>query len=116
MKANACSTVILLAAKRSSTTGQTGSGPCSISAQSTVDNIAYGYFWWRPLLKVNSAHAYLSADQGNGGQKIYVVPACSLVAVFTGGLYNSGSPMNAIMATDILLRLIAAYPNATTRP
>jgi CubicO group peptidase (beta-lactamase class C family) len=88
----------------------------SMSAQSTVDNTEYGYFWWRPWLNVNGAHVYISAAQGNGGQKIYVVPAYRLVAVFTGGLYNGSSPMNAIMARDILPKLIAAYPTATTRP
>ena len=86
----------------------------SLRAQSTVDNTDYGYFWWRPWLNVNGAHVYLNAAQGNGGQKIYVLPAYHLVAVFTGGLYNSSSPMNAIMANDILPRLVAAYP--TIRP
>ena len=89
----------------------------SLSAQSTVDNTEYGYFWWRPWLNVNGTHVYVSAAQGNGGQKIYVLPAYHLIAVFTGGLYNSsGSPMNKIMVTDILPKLIAAYPEAATTP
>ena len=88
----------------------------SLSAQSTVDDTQYGYFWWRPWLNVNGAHVYVSAAQGNGGQKIYILPACHLVAVFTGGLYNGSSPMNAIMATDILPRLIAACPDVSTTP
>lgn len=88
----------------------------SLSAQSTVADTEYGYFWWRPWLNVNGAHVYLSAAQGNGGQKIYVLPAYRLVAVFTGGLYNGSSPMNAIMASDILPKLIAAHPDAKTRP
>lgn len=89
----------------------------SLAEQSTVDGVAYGYFWWRPWLNVNGAHVYVSAAQGNGGQKIYVLPQYHLVAVFTGGLYNSsGSPMNQIMATDILPRLMAAYPDVKTRP
>ncbi len=89
----------------------------SLSAQSTVDSTEYGYFWWRPWLNVNGTHVYVSAAQGNGGQKIYVLPTYHLIAVFTGGLYNSnGSPMNKIMVTDILPKLIAAYSEATTRP
>jgi CubicO group peptidase (beta-lactamase class C family) len=88
----------------------------SMSAQSTVDNTEYGYFWWRPWLNVDGARVYLTAAQGNGGQKIYVLPAYQLVAVFTGGLYNGSSPMNAIMANDILPKLVAAYPKAKTSP
>jgi CubicO group peptidase (beta-lactamase class C family) len=88
----------------------------SLSAQSTVDNTEYGYFWWRPWLNVNGTHVYINAAQGNGGQKIYVLPAYHLVAVFTAGLYNGSSPMNGIMATDILPKLIAAYPDAATTP
>lgn len=88
----------------------------SLSAQSTVANTEYGYFWWRPWLNVNGKHVYVSSAQGNGGQKIYVLPAYHLIAVFTGGLYNTSSPMNAIMATDILPKLISAYPTAVTTP
>ena len=95
----------------------TGWARAALSAQSTVDGTAYGYFWWRPWLNVNGSHVYISAAQGNGGQKIYVLPQYRLVAVFTGGLYNSSeSPMNKIMATDILPKLIAAYPSVTTAP
>lgn len=88
----------------------------SLLAQSTVNNTEYGYFWWRPWLNVNGAHVYVSAAQGNGGQKIYVLSAYHLVAVFTGGLYNRSSPINEIMVTDILPKLIAAYPKVMTRP
>lgn len=87
------------------------------SRQATVDGTEYGYFWWRPWLNVNGAHVYLDAAQGNGGQKIYVLPAYRLVAVFTGGDYNSpGSPMNQIMTTLILPKLIAANPGVATVP
>ena len=88
----------------------------SLSAQSTVDNTEYGYFWWRPWLNVNGARVFVSAAQGNGGQKIYILPAYHLVAVFTGGLYNGSSPMNAIMTTEILPRLANAYPAASAKP
>ncbi|HKC16003.1 MAG TPA: serine hydrolase, partial [Steroidobacteraceae bacterium] len=85
----------------------------SLSDQSRVDDTAYGYFWWRPWLNVEmpggAQHVDLNAAQGNGGQKIYVVPQYDLVAVFTGGDYNSaGSPPNKIMATIILPALISA--------
>ena len=47
--------------------------------------------------------------QGNGSQKIYLVPQYDLVAVFTAGGYNAEStPPNTIMAKIILPTLIAA--------
>ena len=88
----------------------------STSAQSSVDNTGYGYFWWRPWLNVSGTRVHVAAAQGNGGQKIYVLPAYHLVAVFTGGLYNASSPMNEIMASDVLPKLIAAYPRVKTAP
>ena len=49
------------------------------------------------------------AAQGNGGQKIYLVPQYDLVAVFTGGGCNAEStPPNTIMAKIIVPALIEA--------
>jgi CubicO group peptidase (beta-lactamase class C family) len=88
----------------------------SLAAQSTVDDSEYGYFWWHPWLNVNGAHVYVNAAQGNGGQKIFLVPQYQLLAVFTGGLYNSSSPMNKIMVNEVLPRLIADYSKSTMAP
>jgi hypothetical protein len=65
--------------------------------------LSYGYFWWRPGAKCGNSqrfqHVDIVAAQGNGGQKIYIVPQYKLVAVFTGGGYNADStPPNTIMA------------------
>jgi CubicO group peptidase (beta-lactamase class C family) len=84
---------------------------------SHVDNVSYGYFWWRPWLHVQTPsgdqHVDLVAAQGNGGQKIYLVPQYDLVAVFTAGGYNAEStPPNSIMAKIILPALMAAYSHA----
>jgi CubicO group peptidase (beta-lactamase class C family) len=78
---------------------------------SHVDNISYGYFWWRPWLNVETPsgaqHVDVVAAQGNGGQKIYLVPQYDLVAVFTAGGYNAEStPPNTIMAKIILPALM----------
>lgn len=83
----------------------------SIAEHSHVDNTSYGYFWWRPWLNVEtpagSQHVDVAAAQGNGGQKIYLVPQYDLVAVFTAGGYNAEStPPNTIMAKIILPRLM----------
>ena len=85
----------------------------AIAEHSHVDNVSYGYFWWRPWLNVETAagseHVDVVAAQGNGGQKIYLVPQYGLVAVFTAGGYNAEStPPNTIMAKIILPRMIKA--------
>jgi len=85
----------------------------SLAEHSLVDNVSYGYFWWRPWLNVEtsngSQHVDVVAAQGNGGQKIYLVPQYDLVAVFTAGGYNAEStPPNTIMAKIVLPGLMEA--------
>jgi CubicO group peptidase (beta-lactamase class C family) len=94
----------------------------SLAEQSHVDNVSYGYFWWRPWLSVETPNGFKQVDviaaQGNGGQKIYIVPQYNLVAVFTGGGYNAEStPPNTIMAKIVLPRLMnAASREQTSSP
>jgi CubicO group peptidase (beta-lactamase class C family) len=83
----------------------------SLGEHSHVDGVSYGYFWWRHAFDVQTAagaqQVVVPAAQGNGGQKIFIVPQYDLVAVFTGGDYNADStPPNAIMAKIILPRLM----------
>ena len=52
-----------------------------------------------------SEHLNLVAAQGNGGQKIFLVPAYDLVAGVTAGGYNAESTLpNTILAEIILPR------------
>ena len=86
----------------------------ALSAISQVDDSGYGYFWWRPWHNVEMPNGlqrvYMGAAQGNGGQKIFVLPEYDFVAVFTAGSYNAGgSAPNTIMSTVILPRLLAAH-------
>ncbi len=90
----------------------------SLAEHSHVDNVSYGYFWWRPWLNVETAtggqHVDVLAAQGNGGQKIFLVPQYGLVAVFTAGGYNAEStPPNTIMAKIILPRLMKVVSRGT---
>lgn len=86
----------------------------SLAEQSQVDDTGYGYFWWRPWLNVKTPGGIQRVDmvaaQGNGGQKIYLLPQYDFIAVFTAGDYNSsGAPPNRIMINIILPALIAAH-------
>ena len=49
----------------------------------------YGYFWWRSNRFVNGKPYEMYYADGNGGQYIFVVPEYDIVAVFTGGNYDS---------------------------
>ncbi len=85
----------------------------ALAEHSRVDNTGYGYFWWRPWLNVpmpgGNQRVDMIAAQGNGGQKIYLLPQFDFVGVFTAGDYNSdGAPPNKIMIDTILPALLAA--------
>lgn len=89
----------------------------SIAVHSHVDNVSYGYFWWRSWLNVEMPsglqHVDEIAAQDNGGQKIYLVPQYNFVAFFTAGGYNAEStPPNTIMAKIILPSLMKAANRA----
>jgi CubicO group peptidase (beta-lactamase class C family) len=91
----------------------------STAEHSHVDNVSYGYFWWRHTFNVEmpggAQQVVITAAQGNGGQKIYIAPQYHLVAVFTGGAYNAdGTPPNTIMEKLILPRLMQAANRAET--
>ncbi len=86
---------------------------------SHVENVSYGYFWWRHQFDVKTPagmqQTVVIAAQGNGGQKIYIAPQFGLVAVFTGGGYNAEStPPNTIMESIILPRLMHATADQQT--
>jgi CubicO group peptidase (beta-lactamase class C family) len=50
---------------------------------------SYGYLWWRTTFPHRGRQVSAIFAGGNGGQYIFVIPDLELVAVFTGGNYNS---------------------------
>lgn len=90
----------------------------AMAEHSHVDNVSYGYFWWRHMFNVDMPtgpqQIIVTAAQGNGGQKIYVAPQYHLVAVFTGGGYNDATSPNTIMEKIILPRLMESARHDTT--
>jgi len=66
--------------------------------------VDYGYLWWNIPFKTKEKVFVSKLATGNGGQYIMVFPELDLVAVFTGGAYNSQEDKLPFAAmTDILL-------------
>ncbi|SHJ89567.1 CubicO group peptidase, beta-lactamase class C family [Reichenbachiella agariperforans] len=61
----------------------------STSKQTTLSGIDYGYLWWQIPLEKDGILYPMTTATGNGGQYIMVLPSLDMVAVFTGGAYNS---------------------------
>ena len=54
-----------------------------------ITGIDYGFLWWSIPLKSGDEVFLSKTATGNGGQYVMVIPELDLVAVFTGGAYNS---------------------------
>ncbi len=54
-----------------------------------ITGIDYGYFWLNIPSQVNGQLIISKTATGNGGQYIMVIPELNMIAVFTGGAYNS---------------------------
>lgn len=50
----------------------------------------YGYFWYRKVQQIAGHALPVSFASGNGGNKIYVIPACHLVVAITSSAYGHG--------------------------
>lgn len=66
-------------------------------------NYNYGYLWWLAKLTVKKQSVDIIAASGNGGQIIAIIPEFEIVAVFTGGNYNS--PLEA-QPVEMLIQYI----------
>lgn len=54
-----------------------------------ITGIDYGYLWWQYPFHIRGGNVSAKLATGNGGQYIMVFPTENMVAVFTGGAYNS---------------------------
>ena len=55
-----------------------------------ITGIDYGYLWWTiPFQLKDGSFVTAKVATGNGGQYIMVFPKYDMIAVFTGGAYNS---------------------------
>ncbi len=76
----------------------------STMPKTKITEIDYGYLWWNIPFKTNEKVFTSKAALGNGGQYIMVFPELDMVAVFTGGAYNSQEDkLPFAIMTDIFL-------------
>lgn len=76
----------------------------SLGKYTQLGSKQYGYFWWHQQFNIGGKMADAWLATGNGGQKIFIFPAYNLIAVFTGGNYNSpnDTPPNELLPKFIL--------------
>lgn len=63
----------------------------------------YAYLWWNIPFRLNDKLTVSKTASGNGGQYIIIIPKMNMVAVFTGGAYNS---QNAQLAFPIMNNIL----------
>ena len=56
----------------------------------TGGDLQYGYLFWTGTVDHDRQKLPWAAGFGNGGQRIYVVPALDLTIIMTAGAYNQG--------------------------
>jgi CubicO group peptidase (beta-lactamase class C family) len=72
----------------------------------TDGELTYGYFWWSGFVSAGRRSFQWAAAFGNGGQRIYVVPALDLSVVITAGSYGSDAVTPEVQA--LFQRIVAA--------
>jgi CubicO group peptidase (beta-lactamase class C family) len=66
----------------------------------------YGYMWYTRAEPVGNRSIPVHFASGNGGNKIYVVPALDMVVAITSGAYNQRYGQKR--SPDILLEVLSA--------
>lgn len=61
----------------------------STLTKTKITGMNYGYLWWNIIFKIQGKAISSIVATGNGGQYIMIFPEFNLIAVFTGGAYNS---------------------------
>ncbi|MBV7535095.1 beta-lactamase family protein [Duganella sp. sic0402] len=75
-----------------------------------VDRYAdhYGYFWYQKTHRVGGSDIAVHFASGNGGNKIYVIPALRAVVVITSSAYGKGYGQRR--SADLLSAILAIMP------
>ena len=61
----------------------------STTPKTKITGMDYCYLWWNIPFTIKEKTIISKTATGNGGQYIMIIPEMELVAVFTGGAYNS---------------------------
>ncbi|GAA3584954.1 serine hydrolase [Snuella lapsa] len=76
----------------------------STTPKTKITGIDYCYLWWNIPFNIDKRTIISKTATGNGGQYIMIIPDLELVAVFTGGAYNSQKDKLAFtIMKDIIL-------------
>lgn len=76
----------------------------STTAKTRITGIDYGYLWWNIPFKLKDRTIESIVATGNGGQYIMIVPEEKIIAVFTGGAFNSQEDkLPFAIMTDVFL-------------
>ncbi|MBL6449280.1 serine hydrolase [Fulvivirga sp. 29W222] len=80
----------------------------STTAKTKIAGIDYGFLWWNLPFHINEHITVSKVATGNGGQYIFIFPEFNMVAVFTGGAYNSSDDkLPFAIVQDVLLPTFA---------
>jgi CubicO group peptidase (beta-lactamase class C family) len=77
----------------------------------TDGELTYGYFWWSGFVSIKGRSFRWAAAFGNGGQRIYVVPALDLSVVIAAGRYGSDAVTPEVQA--LFHRIVATVQPET---